>query len=117
MINISQKGIKMTKVFILCLCFISFGVYAQQKMSSSMPASAMAPMNFKDQKAKILENLNFSISNMTKNRDCITAANEETALRNCLEKSRKVAEERLKKMNPEAFKRMQIPPNPVKPTK
>ena len=107
----------MIKVFIFSLCFISFGVYAQPKMSSSMPASAMAPMNFKDQKAKILENLNFAISNMTKHRECISAANQETALMNCMEKSRKEAEERMKKMNPEAFKRIQTPPSPVKPTK
>jgi len=108
----------MIKVFIFSFCFISFGVYAQPKMSSNMPTpAAMAPMNFKDQKAKILENLNFAILNMTKHRECITAANEETALRNCMEKSRKEAEERMKKMNPEAFKRMQTPPSPVKPTK
>ncbi len=107
----------MTKVFILCFCFISLGVYAQQNMSSSMPPKAPTPMNFKDQKAKILENLNFAISSITKHRECITAANEETALKNCMEKSRKEAEERMKKMNPEAFKRMQTPPSPVKPTK
>jgi hypothetical protein len=107
----------MIKYFIFGLCFISFGISAQTNMSNKIPGPQMQPMNYKDQKAKILENLNFAISNMTQHRDCITAAADDKALQNCMEKSRKEAEERMKKMNPEGFKKMQEAQGALKPTK
>ena len=107
----------MSKFFIFCLSLISLNALAQPQMQSSMPRSASVTMNFKEQKAKILENLNFGMAHMAKHKECITAANDETALKNCMDKSRKEAEEHMKKMNPEAYKRMQASPGPGKSTK
>ncbi len=107
----------MKKFFILSLCFISLGAFAQPKTSPGMPSSSSGPMNFKDQKTKMLESLDFAMSQMTKHRECINSSNDQAGLQKCMDKARKEAEERMKKMNPEAYKRMKSAPSPVKPNK
>jgi hypothetical protein len=112
-----DKGVIMSKFFILSLCFISLGVFAQPKTSTGMPSSSPGPMNFKEQKTKMLESLDYAISHMTKHRECINSSNDQAGLQKCMDKARKEAEERMKKMNPEGFKKMQAPSSPVKPNK